>query len=77
MAAGYVFDDAVFAESFLRRRREPQSVNNQIDAPSLLSMAGRLRNCDVLEIGCGAGDLAQVIVPFAPQSYMGMVNQAI
>ena len=57
---------------YLAKRDSSLSLNNQVDGPALLSMAGNLDGLSVLEIGCGAGELAQLLAECRLKSYVGM-----
>jgi SAM-dependent methyltransferase len=72
-----VFDDPAFAERFLAKRQLDASVNNQLDVPGLLSLAGPISGRTVLELGCAAGDFASVITTQRPDRYVGVDRSSL
>jgi SAM-dependent methyltransferase len=66
------FDNSELRRKFLAKRQNPRSLNNQVDGPTLISMLGALESKDVLEIGCGVGDLAHDIAKCNIASYFGV-----
>jgi len=66
------FDQKDLRERFLAKRESRASLNNQLDSPTLLLMLGAVRSKSILEIGCGGGSLAAMLVERGVISYVGI-----
>jgi SAM-dependent methyltransferase len=65
------FDDLDFVERFLQKRQSPRSLNNLLDTPMLLELAGDFQSKSVVEIGCNVGSLAEKLTETGLARYIG------
>src|ERR1700722_2685584 len=66
------FDSPLFVAAYLEKRDSPRSINNVLDAPTLLELMGPAAGKKILEIGCGAGGMAAQLFPLGLDRYVGI-----
>jgi SAM-dependent methyltransferase len=66
------FDQKELRERYLAKRESRASLNNQLDSPTLLSMLGTVQSRSIIEIGCGGGSLAAILLGRGVISYVGI-----
>ncbi|WLD94760.1 class I SAM-dependent methyltransferase [Alkalihalobacillus sp. AL-G] len=66
------YDENAFFEAFQKRRDRPESPNNAIEGPALISMLDGVDGKSVLDLGCGTGDFGAELFQIGAVNYHGV-----
>ena len=67
-----LFDGPALAQAYKDLRAQDGRANDVIETPALQSVLPCLRDCDVLDLGCGAGGMAQWAIAQGARSVRGV-----
>lgn len=65
-----VYDNKAFYENYMKRRHRPESPNDLIETPALLTLLGDVKGKDIVDLGCGDASLGKRLEEY--KSYTGI-----
>lgn len=66
------FDDDEIFERYQKGRKRPDNPNDSLEKPVMLELIGNVKYADVLDLGCGDGDLGNMLLAMGCKSYLGV-----
>ncbi len=65
------FDEDQVFDKYIHHRSKPEHPNRIIEAPIVLELLSDIGDCDVLDVGCGFGEMAGYCIQHRCRSYTG------
>lgn len=65
-------DDEVFETYMQGRKWRPDNPNDALEKPIILELMGNVKYADVLDLGCGTGEIGNLLLDLGCQSYTGI-----
>jgi ubiquinone/menaquinone biosynthesis C-methylase UbiE len=67
-----IFDNETFFNKYIKLRRNPIGHNELIEKPAFISLLPKLKGSNVLDLGCGHGDLSREIIKNGATKVVGV-----
>ena len=67
-----VYDNDVFFENYQKLRSNPNSLNEVVEKPTMLSLLPDLQGKKLLDLGCGMGEHLQLYLAHGAQFVVGV-----
>lgn len=67
-----IYDDPEFFNGYKTMRDNKGGLNEPLEQPAMISLLPDVKGMDVLDLGCGAGDLCRIIKQLGAKSVIGV-----